>query len=88
MTARELRTWARVYAAQPWGEERAAGDMDALANVWVGLQTPKGKPAKWRRYTPEYGKTERKPQTMEQMQAAAIKLTAMLGARRRAEGKG
>ncbi|MEM8738260.1 MAG: hypothetical protein AAGG38_07255 [Planctomycetota bacterium] len=87
MTARELRTWADLYAAEPWGEERDAGNADALANVLVGLQTPKGKTHKWRRYTPEYRKPRRRAQTLEAMKAVAQKFTSMIGARRQAERK-
>lgn len=87
MTARELRVWAALHAAEPWGEERAAGNIDALANVLVALKTPKGKTFKPRRYTPEYRKPRRRPQSLEAMKAVAQKFTAMLGARRKAEGR-
>lgn len=80
MTARELRVWAAAYSIEPWGEERAAGDVDTLANVLVALQTPKGKRFKPRRWTPDYTHAARPAQTEADMIRVVQRITAMQNA--------
>lgn len=80
MTARELRVWAAAFQIEPWGEERAAGDVDTLANVLVALQTPKGKRFKPRRWTPDYSRAARPAQSEADMIRVVRRITAMQAA--------
>lgn len=82
MTSRELRLWAELYRVEPWGDERGDGRADTIANVLVGLQTPKGKQHKWKRYTPDYGRALRPPQTEDEMKRTLRNMAAMCGAAR------
>ncbi|MEL7088411.1 MAG: hypothetical protein AAGL98_08240 [Planctomycetota bacterium] len=85
MSYRELQEWRFAYALEPWGDVRDDGRADAISNVIVGVNTPKGATFKHRRYAPDYRKPRLEPQSMETMQATARKITAMMGARRRAD---
>lgn len=81
MTVREYRKWLSVFSVAPWGEERDAQNFDTLANISVGLVTPKSK-FKPRRYTPDYSNRKlqpTEPQTPEQLKRAVVKTNALLG---------
>jgi len=67
LTPRQLADWADVYAADPWGEQRA--DMRMARTVWAIFQSPRKQRINERDYLFTFSAAEAAPQTPEEYQS-------------------